>query len=283
MKEAGADVLDWSADADHHRSVVTLVGSPEVVEAAAFAAARVAVARIDLRRHSGVHPRVGALDVLPFVPLAGLTLADARASARRVGRALAMELGVPVYFYGQASEPPGRTLAMLRRGGFETLASGLADGPDGPTSCRRAGRTAGRTRRPAHVRRRAAAAAGVERVRRRHRRRDGRAHRRFTARGERRLHRTAGAVAAAALERSAADLDEPREPRGDDAHGCVPPTGDAGTGAGWHGRGNGDHRHGARPSCSGGRPRIGSGWRRIRQTALLSKRLLQVMTGKADA
>jgi glutamate formiminotransferase len=124
MKEAGADVLDWSADADHHRSVVTLVGSPEVVEAAAFAAARVAVARIDLRRHSGVHPRVGALDVLPFVPLAGLTLADARASARRVGRRLAMELGVPVYFYGQASEPPGRTLAMLRRGGFETLSSG---------------------------------------------------------------------------------------------------------------------------------------------------------------
>ncbi|CAN5672380.1 glutamate formimidoyltransferase [soil metagenome] len=121
VREAGAAVLDWSADADHHRSVVTLVGSPEVVEAAAFAAARVAVERIDLRRHSGLHPRVGALDVLPFVPLSGLTLADARNSARRVGTRIAEELGVPVYFYGHASEPPGRTLATLRRGGFETL------------------------------------------------------------------------------------------------------------------------------------------------------------------
>jgi glutamate formiminotransferase len=124
MKEAGADVLDWSADVDHHRSVVTLVGSPDVVEAATFAAAREAVARIDLRRHSGVHPRVGALDVLPFVPLLGVTMEEARESARRVGQRLATELGVPVYFYGQASEPPGRTLATLRRGGFETLAAG---------------------------------------------------------------------------------------------------------------------------------------------------------------
>jgi glutamate formiminotransferase len=121
MKEAGADVLDWSADADHHRSVVTLVGSPEVVEAAAFAAAAVAADRIDLRQHTGVHPRVGALDVLPFVPLVGVTMEDARASARRVGLRLARELGIPVYFYGQASEPPGRSLATLRRGGFETL------------------------------------------------------------------------------------------------------------------------------------------------------------------
>jgi glutamate formiminotransferase len=124
VHSAGAYVLDWSADADHHRSVVTIVGSPLSVENAAVAAARVARDCIDLRRHEGVHPRVGALDVLPFVPLAGLTMDDARASARRVGQRLADELGVPVFFYGAASDPPGRTLGMLRRGGFETLAAG---------------------------------------------------------------------------------------------------------------------------------------------------------------
>lgn len=124
IRSAGAEILDWSADADHHRSVVTFVGTPAVVERAALAAARVAYERIDLRRHQGVHPRIGALDVLPFIPMAGLSMADARESARRVGRAIAEELGVPVYFYGEASEPPGRRLADLRRGGFETLAGG---------------------------------------------------------------------------------------------------------------------------------------------------------------
>jgi len=121
MSDAGADVLDWSADYHHHRSVVTAVGAPEVVEEAAVRAASVAAQRIDLRRHAGLHPRVGALDVLPFVPLLGLTLADAVASAHRVGRRLAGEVGLPVYYYGAASRPAGRALAELRRGGFETL------------------------------------------------------------------------------------------------------------------------------------------------------------------
>jgi glutamate formiminotransferase len=127
MRDAGADVLDWSADPDHHRSVVTVVGVPAVVEDAAVAAARVALERIDLRRHRGVHPRIGALDVLPFVPLLGLTVADAKESARRVGARIAGEVGVPVYFYGHASEPPGVTLAELRRGGFEALVRSWAD------------------------------------------------------------------------------------------------------------------------------------------------------------
>lgn len=132
MRTAGAHVLDWSADADHHRSVVTIVGPPDVVEEAAFAAARVAIERIDLRRHAGVHPRVGALDVLPFVPIAGLTLDDARTSARRVGARIADELGVPVFFYGAASDPPGRVLSELRAGGFEMLQQGWPTdrGPD---------------------------------------------------------------------------------------------------------------------------------------------------------
>jgi glutamate formiminotransferase len=124
MRSSGAEVLDWSADPDHHRSVVTVIGPPELVEEAAFAGAAVAVESIDLRQHRGVHPRIGAIDVLPFVPLAGLSMADAGSSARRVGERLANELRVPVFFYGQASQPPGVSLAALRRGGFEQLVSG---------------------------------------------------------------------------------------------------------------------------------------------------------------
>lgn len=125
---AGAEVVDWSADADHNRSVVTLLGAPEVVESAAVAAARVAVERIDLRGHRGVHPRIGVLDVLPFVPLAGLDMESARQSAHRVGRRLADEVGIPVFFYAEASEPPGRGLFELRRGGAEALAQGWPTG-----------------------------------------------------------------------------------------------------------------------------------------------------------
>jgi glutamate formiminotransferase len=124
MQASGAEVLDWSADPDHHRSVVTVIGPPHQVEEAAFAGAAVAVEQIDLRSHRGVHPRIGAIDVLPFVPIAGLSMTDAGASARRVGERIANELKLPVYFYGQASHPPGRNLASLRRGGFEQLVGG---------------------------------------------------------------------------------------------------------------------------------------------------------------
>src|SRR5688500_9559728 len=121
---AGADVLDWSADPDHHRSVLTFVGDPATVERAAVAAARWALEHIDLRGHRGVHPRIGALDVMPVVPLQGLTLEDARASAHRIGAAL-VGLGLPVYWYAAASTPPGRRLSELRRGGFEAFAQGM--------------------------------------------------------------------------------------------------------------------------------------------------------------
>jgi len=121
MAGAGAEVVDWSADPDHHRSVVTVIGEPGAVEDAAVAGAAVALERIDLRRHRGVHPRIGAVDVVPFVPLVGLGMEDARASARRVGERLANELGLPVFFYGAASDPPGRGLAELRVGGVEAL------------------------------------------------------------------------------------------------------------------------------------------------------------------
>lgn len=124
----GAAVLDWSADPDHHRAVVTVVGEPGAVEDAAFAGATVAVRRIDLRKHRGVHPRIGALDVLPFVPLLGLTLSDARTSAYRVAARMVRELRVPVFFYGAASDPPGRTLSELRRGGYEALVGHWSEG-----------------------------------------------------------------------------------------------------------------------------------------------------------
>jgi len=121
---AGAEVLDASADEDHHRSVVTYIGAPEVVEEASVQAALLAVERIDLRTHRGIHPRVGALDVLPLVPLHDLSMEAAVGAARRVGERL-RDAGVPVWFYGAASDPPGRTLAELRRGGFESLAGGF--------------------------------------------------------------------------------------------------------------------------------------------------------------
>jgi glutamate formiminotransferase len=114
------------------------------VEAAAIAAARFAMERIDLRRHRGVHPRVGALDVLPFVPLQGLAISDAVKSAHRVGAVLA-DLGLPVYFYGEASNPPGRRLGELRSGGFEALAESFPEGraPDLPAGRSAAHPTAG--------------------------------------------------------------------------------------------------------------------------------------------
>ncbi len=123
----GAEVLDVTSDPDHNRTVITYVGDPDTVERASVAVAEVAIREIDLGSHHGVHPRIGALDVLPFVPLEGLTMVDARASARRVGEGLA-KLDLPVYFYGEASDPPGRSLADLRRGGFETLGERVPPG-----------------------------------------------------------------------------------------------------------------------------------------------------------
>ena len=129
-----AEVLDWSADPDHNRAVITYIGDPADVEAASVAAARFAVEHIDMRSHTGVHPRVGALDVLPFVPLEGMDMREAVASAHRVGTELGL-MGLPVFFYGKASESPNRRLAQLRRGGFEGLNAAFSEGlsPDTPT------------------------------------------------------------------------------------------------------------------------------------------------------
>jgi glutamate formiminotransferase len=126
--EKGADVLDASADVDHNRAVLTLAGPTEAVEDASVAMAGVAAEAIDLRDHRGVHPRIGALDVLPFVPLTGIGMEEAKMAAHRVGERIADEVGVPVFFYALSSHPPGRGLAELRAGGFEALVEGFPPG-----------------------------------------------------------------------------------------------------------------------------------------------------------
>lgn len=117
-----ARVLDVHIDEDHNRSVITFIGAPKSVVEAAVRMARVARDAIDLRVHRGVHPRVGALDVLPFVPLANVTMRECVALAHEVGQRIADEVGVPVYFYGAAARRASRMkLEDVRRGGFERL------------------------------------------------------------------------------------------------------------------------------------------------------------------
>jgi len=120
---AGARVLDVSSDADHNRSVITLAGPAGVVGDAAVGMARAAVELIDLRRHRGVHPRMGAIDVIPFIPLDGAGLDGCVALARETGRRIGDGLGLPVYLYGAAARE-GRPAALveIRDGGFEALA-----------------------------------------------------------------------------------------------------------------------------------------------------------------
>lgn len=133
VREGGARLLDVSADPDHHRSVLTFAGEPAAVRASALALADRAVELIDLRQHAGVHPRLGALDVLPFVPLDGLCASGADmaaciALARDVAAALARRHGLPVFLYEDAAlRPDRRSLADIRRGGFEALPRRLAE------------------------------------------------------------------------------------------------------------------------------------------------------------
>jgi glutamate formiminotransferase len=116
----GVRLADWSADPDHNRMVVTFVGPAGAVCAAARAACAVAIARIDLREHQGVHPRLGALDVLPLVPLAGTSLAECAAYAGELGRELAVLHSLPVFLYEAAAED-GRSLPFVRKAAFHSL------------------------------------------------------------------------------------------------------------------------------------------------------------------
>jgi glutamate formiminotransferase len=141
----GVYVLDVSSDPDHNRSVVTFAGEPELVVEAMFRGAQVAVAEIDLEMHQGVHPRMGVVDVVPFVPLRGMTLAQCALLAEQLGQRVGDELGIPVYLYEAAARRPERVnLADVRRGGYEALKTTIETDPSrapdfGPAHVGRAG------------------------------------------------------------------------------------------------------------------------------------------------
>mgnify|MGYP000313860668 CR=1 FL=1 len=125
-----ARVLDFESDVDHNRSVVTLVGPPAAVQEAAFQGIKTAAALIDLDVHRGEHPRLGATDVVPFVPISGVTMADCVALARDLGRRVGEELGIPVYLYEEAAQSPERVnLADVRRGEYELLKDEIGKNP----------------------------------------------------------------------------------------------------------------------------------------------------------
>lgn len=125
----GVRLLSVSADADHNRCVITFVGEPGAVAQAAIRGAEVAMRLIDLNHHQGNHPRMGAVDVIPFVPISGCDMADCVALARQVGEALGA-MGLPVYLYEEAAtRPERRNLADVRRGEFEGLREQIGADP----------------------------------------------------------------------------------------------------------------------------------------------------------
>ncbi|MEK7829477.1 MAG: glutamate formimidoyltransferase, partial [Acidobacteriota bacterium] len=127
----GVAVLDRTMDADHNRSVITFAGDPEGVLLAAIRAAATAVELIDLNQHAGEHPRMGALDVLPFVPIKNVTMEECIDLARKAGARIAEELGIPVFLYEQAATRLDRTdLANVRRGEFEVIREEILFHPD---------------------------------------------------------------------------------------------------------------------------------------------------------
>jgi glutamate formiminotransferase len=123
----GVRLLDHSSDASHNRSVFTLAGDAAGVERAVLALVERAAADVDLRTHRGEHPRMGAVDVIPFIPIEGVTMAECVALARTVGAAIAERFQIPVYLYEEASSNPLRkNLEDIRRGEFEGLAAKMA-------------------------------------------------------------------------------------------------------------------------------------------------------------
>jgi len=125
---AGVALLHVDSDPDHHRSVLSFAGEPDAVAQGAFALAEAALKQIDLRQHRGVHPRMGALDVLPFVPLDGATMDQCVALSQTVGQRIGDALQLPVYLYGAAASTPARrNLAHIRGGQFEGFFEKIKD------------------------------------------------------------------------------------------------------------------------------------------------------------
>ncbi len=127
----GVTFLDQHSDADHNRTVLTFVGEPEAVECAAFDAIKTAAQLIDLDHHTGEHPRIGATDVVPFVPISGVTLEECVALAKHLGERVGQELNIPVYLYEAAAVRPDReNLENIRRGQYEGLKTEIETNPD---------------------------------------------------------------------------------------------------------------------------------------------------------
>ncbi|MGA8268007.1 MAG: glutamate formimidoyltransferase, partial [Candidatus Acidiferrales bacterium] len=132
MREVeGVYLLDRESDADHNRSVVTLAGEAEPVAEAALRGVGKALELIDLTKHSGAHPRMGATDVVPFIPIEGVTIEDCVALAKKVGRAIWERYQIPVYLYEAAAQRPERAnLENIRKGQFEGLLEEVPRNPD---------------------------------------------------------------------------------------------------------------------------------------------------------
>jgi glutamate formiminotransferase len=127
----GVRVLDLHSDEDHNRAVLTIAGPSSAMVEAAYRTVETATRLIDLRRHSGAHPRVGATDVVPFVPLAGTPMTEALEAARTLGARIASDLHIPVYFYEEAAtRPDRRNLEDIRRKGFEELRDQIETDPE---------------------------------------------------------------------------------------------------------------------------------------------------------
>ena len=144
----GARVIDYSSDADHNRTVVTLVGSPEAVSEALFRGIAKAAELIDMDQQEGEHPRIGATDVVPFIPIKNVTMEEAVQLARDLALRVSEELGIPVYLYAKAATRPDReVLSKIRKGEYEGLKADLEAGkqerlPDfGPPRLGKAGAT----------------------------------------------------------------------------------------------------------------------------------------------
>jgi glutamate formiminotransferase len=140
----GVRLLDFSFDPDHHRSVLTFIGAADPVIKGALAAGAQALELIDIREHRGVHPRIGAADVVPFVPLGDADMTDAIEAAHQFGKLFGERFCIPVYYYGEAALDSGRReLSDIRRGGLEGLKKKLHDHdwrPDaGPAACHEQG------------------------------------------------------------------------------------------------------------------------------------------------
>jgi glutamate formiminotransferase len=121
-KRKGCVLLDYRADKDHNRLVVSLVGEPDPIQEAILDAAKVAVERIDMERHEGAHPRIGAIDVIPFIPLRNIGMNQVVEISHTFGRRYYEETRIPVYYYEEAAiRPERRLLEVIRRGQYETL------------------------------------------------------------------------------------------------------------------------------------------------------------------